>query len=355
MKKIFTITIIACTFRLFAQDIAVEVSQAPVIDGVASESYWNSLDWHEIKYLIVDNVSGTEKALPAASDFSGKYKIAWKGSQLFFLVEVTDDILSYKPFNSSNIPAIFNDENVEIFLDENHSGGAHTKTHNAFAFHISANGNTADQCGCGQAGDYRGNSGDWNGRLFNNMVQSKWTQNGNIYTWEIAVTVYNDTYKDGAANNSGALVTLTPGKILGYGVAYNDNDKPVNTAADNYKRDHMVAGFYVPGDKNGDYFVQGGRNTPWQDASAMGTMQLAAVTGISDVGSEALPAWFNAEENRIYLKQDYKSSTVKVYSMEGRIVNEVAGQEYISVDGLPAGVYIVQAGEKVMKILKADR
>lgn len=257
------------TVNLPPVDMFVDAANAvPTIDGNGNEAMWSGLPWISIDQLHIDEVTGTEDQLPGAADFTGRYKVSWSPAAVYILAEITDDVLTYAPYDAEGFPSqVFGQDAFEIFIDENASGGEHRKSHNAFAYHLSPNGSVADQCG--------DNCADWNGRLFNNNVDHAWTQNGNIYTWEIAVSVYNDTYVDGGSN-SGALVTLEANKVMGLGVAYNDVD--VAGAG----REHMIASFSVSGTTNTE------RNKAWMDADvfpivalAEGTTPTVSVTGVS--------------------------------------------------------------------------
>lgn len=251
---------------------AQEAINRPTINGIADEHEWARVLWQPLNNLYVDNVSGNENTMPDPSDASGRYKALWKGSELFILAEITDNVLQYTA-NAVNASQVFGGDALEIFIDEDNSGGAHTKTHNAFAYHISPDGKVADQCGCGQPNDYVGNSGNWNGVLFNDVAETKVIKNGNVYTWEVAIKVYDSLYTDGG-NNSNRLVNLTAGKKMGFGVAYNDYDVAGT-------RRSLIGSFSIPGTNNGiissnnlPINASGGRNIAWQDASVFGKIDL---------------------------------------------------------------------------------
>ena len=86
-------------------------------------------------------------------------KLFWTPEKLFFLVEITDDKLYINYPGSCN--NIYNFDCIEIFLDEDHSGGDHQYNYNAFAYHIAANGDACD------------NGTDRTWHLFKNDVESK--------------------------------------------------------------------------------------------------------------------------------------------------------------------------------------
>lgn len=175
---------------------------APTIDGIASEEIWQDAAWVPIANLYL----GTS---PSASDFTGRYKIVWTSSRLYVLTEVTDNLLSDDyPDPLTNW---WNDDCVEIFLDENKSGGIHQYNYNAFAYHVSASGYQVVDIGV-----------DQQPHLYNDHIITKWTKNGNVYTWEMEIKEFPDTFVYGGTNQP---VTLTLGKKSGFNIAYCDNDE----------------------------------------------------------------------------------------------------------------------------------
>lgn len=263
---------------------ARKISHDPIIDGDTSDYVWQGLQWKNIPYLYVDAASGNQNTLPEQNDLSARYKIAWTSNYIYILAEITDDVLLFN-VSPDKPDKVFSGDSFEIFLDEDTSGGAHTKTHNAFAYHISPTGVTADQCGCGDSTDYSGSSGDWNGRFFNDHIKSSYRSIGNKYYWEIQVKVYNKHYNESESQhiNETRRVNLVKNKILGFGVAYNDYDNDIS------KREHMIGSFSISGNNNGDYFTTGGRNVGWQNASVFGRIELVEDTCISPLISLASP------------------------------------------------------------------
>ena len=180
---------------------APRAAPAPVIDGVGGDAAWASAHWHAIDQLWL----GPEYA---ASDFHGRFKVVWTPERLYLLVEIVDDIL----FDSHRDPLVqyWDDDCLEVFLDEDFSDGDHQYNHNAFAYHVSLD-NQAIDIGTDKAP-----------RSYSHHVQSRWRQQGDKVTWELAIDVYPDTYRDDAADNR--PVVLSAGKVLGLMVAYCDND-----------------------------------------------------------------------------------------------------------------------------------
>ena len=180
---------------------APRATAAMSVDGIADEAAWDLAEWRDIKYKWL----GPEYS---ADDFEGRFKLVWTAERLYLLVEFTDDIL----FDSHRDPLVqyWDDDCLEIFIDEDHSGGDHQFNHNAFAYHMSLD-NQAIDIGT-----------DKNARNYSHHTQSRWRQHGNTVIWEVAIDVYDDSYVDDAIDNE--PVRLVAGKVLGLMIAYCDND-----------------------------------------------------------------------------------------------------------------------------------
>jgi len=171
------------------------------VDGIADESDWSRAEWRDIKYKWLGPDYTPE-------DFSGRFKLVWTPQRLYLLVEITDDIL----FDSHRDPLVqyWDDDCLEIFVDEDYSGGDHQFNHNAFAYHFSLDNRAIDIGTDEKAHDY------------SHHVQSRWRQEGNKVIWEVAIDLYDDSYDDDSSDNQPLM--LDAGKALGLMVAYCDND-----------------------------------------------------------------------------------------------------------------------------------
>ena len=181
--------------------LALKAAVPLTIDGVADEAVWQDARWQELKYRWL----GPEYT-PA--DFHGRYKVAWTEDKLYILAEFTDDVL----IDSHRDPLVqyWDDDCLEIFLDEDYSGGEHQYNHNAFAYHMSLD-NQAIDIGT-----------DKQARNYSHHVESRWKQNGDKIVWELAIDIYTDAYADDWEGNE--PVPLSAGKLMGLMVAYCDND-----------------------------------------------------------------------------------------------------------------------------------
>lgn len=201
---------------------AYKAAKAPIVNGIADDPCWNPAKWNYIRY---DWSNGTD--IISNSDFSGRFKTTWTADRLYILVEITDDVLRDDRENPTD--QYWNDDCLEIFIDENHKNEPHecgATAFNAFSYHTAAYPRKAtgekttfdDPAGIHNVVDY---GKTCSGRLFNDNVNAKVSKNGNIYTWEIEIKIFDNTFIEDAINTP---LKLTANKVMGLAMAYCDND-----------------------------------------------------------------------------------------------------------------------------------
>lgn len=174
---------------------------APVVDGVA-DTVWNAAKWAPIGI----NYLGKQAISP--TDFSGRYKALWDTGHLYLLVEVVDDSLS--DTHPDPLDNYWNDDAVEIFLDENHDGGDHQANYSAWAYHVSTRFDAVDIGIDGKA------------HLYNDHIKGARIQTGpHTWLWEMSLLVHGADFVLGGTNTP---LKLSNGKSMGIVVAYCDND-----------------------------------------------------------------------------------------------------------------------------------
>ncbi len=206
-----------------------------VVDGIADDAVWEEASWRALDQRWL----GPEYT---SDDFTGRFKIAWGEDQVYLLVEVTDDIL----IDTHRDPLVqyWDDDCLEVFVDEDHSGGEHQFNHNAFAYHFSLDNQAID---IGR---------DEKPRAYNDHVQSKWRQVGDTLVWEVAIKLFADDYVDDKPDQQN--VPLTTGKVIGLMVAWCDNDG-------SELRENFIGSESVP---------FGPKDRGWIDANLFGAVKL---------------------------------------------------------------------------------
>lgn len=217
----------------------------PIIDAVADEAIWQQAKWHNIDQLIL----GLQ---PSAEDFSGRFKVVWTKEHLYLLVEITDDILFDQ--HADPLKSYWDDDCLEIFIDEDHSGGEHQFNFNAFAYHIALDNQAVDI-----GPNYQ--DGQTQFLLLNQHVDSHWQRQSardNKIIWEVRLEVHDATFS--AIGQNSSRVELTAGKTMGFMLAYCDNDG-------SKEREHFIGSEAIEA-------VNGDKNLGYKNADVFGELKL---------------------------------------------------------------------------------
>ena len=197
-------TIVLVGFLLvLSNTFAFEIPMAttpPTIDGDPGDPSWAHAEWRTIDQLILGEQ-------PSKDDFSGRYKLLWTENQLYMLAEIIDDVLIDK--HASPLNNYWEDDALEILIDEDASGGDHLKNFNAFAYHIALDNQAVDINREGEP------------ELLNDHVESLWKRDPDTgkVIWEIALALYDDDY-----HPSSLPLKLSENKEIGIMIAYCDAD-----------------------------------------------------------------------------------------------------------------------------------
>lgn len=222
-------------YKPLKQLIAVKQAQnTPIIDGVANESIWKNSKWYPIDQLWIGDAYTEE-------DFKGRYKLSWTKDALYVLAEITDDKL--RDVYSNPLERWWDEDCLEIFIDEDNSGGNHQYNNNAFAYHVDVYGNVVDVDSSKQ------------GILYNSHVTSARETTGNTTIWETKILLFDKSYRD---DNTNSPVKLQSGKNIGFALAYCDNDNSEH-------RENFIGSIAVEGTN---------KDKGWIDANIFGTLRL---------------------------------------------------------------------------------
>lgn len=226
---------------------AIKASHAPNIDGAANETIWEKATWHALDQHILGEI-------PSAKDFSGRFKIAWDSNGVYILAEIVDDVL----FDGHADPKEFywDDDCLEIFIDEDRSGGNHQYNFNAFAYHVALDN---------QSVDFGPETKDGSSPvlILNEHINSVWKRSEispNKIIWEVALSVYDDKFHVATNQIKSTPEKLIVGKKMGFMLAYCDNDGSAN-------REHFMGSVEIAP-------VNGDKNRGYIDASVFGELIL---------------------------------------------------------------------------------
>jgi len=229
---------------LSAQNV-VRAKRTPIIDGNAVEKAWTKAEWRKLdKHILGD--------LPTADDFQGRYKLLWNKKKLFLLAEITDDVLN--DTHANPLDSYWDDDCLEIFIDEDNSGGNHQFNYNAFAYHIALDNQAVD------IGPFKSSEDEQAGKVnfltLNDHVTSVWKrskESPNKLIWEVALSIYPDTFKESyeRGDRKAKPVRLKAGKKMGFMLAYCDADS--DKGREHFMGSHTIEP--VNGDKNLGYIT----------------------------------------------------------------------------------------------------
>lgn len=171
------------------------------IDGCDNDAIWSQVTWFDMNYLWMGN-------RVEATDYRGRFKLAWDSEYLYILVEVIDDVLH--PTLENGIENYWKGDYVEVFIDEDASGGNHQFNHQAFAYHVSTEGHAIDLNTAQRA------------VFFDNHITVARSQVGTTYLWEMAIKLFDKVFDENQTNNK--PINIVAQKRIGFSIAYGDND-----------------------------------------------------------------------------------------------------------------------------------
>jgi len=312
--------------------VAWQTDTIPVIDGIGDDNCWKKANWASINHVWIGPA-----VTPA--DYSGKYKVLWTPQRLYLLIEVVDDSLCIQPPVADPRNNIYNYDCMEIFIDEDNSRETnYTGTYKAIAYHIDSKGGIFYALG----------SAGWTGSLSNNINYKMTKVAAHTYDWEFEIKVFDKSFVYGGDNTP---VTLTNNKVMGWSLAYNDNDGGTT-------RQNMIGSVLVPGTTDDQ------RNVSYYNASVFGKLTLS-----SNLTAVTQPTNSDLFQRNVY----YSNHRIKVQLTDSKVENvtfqlfDLCGKEFkslsvnssskntvtdVDVSNLPDGIYIVRIGNLQQHIMK---
>ncbi len=329
--------------------VAREATTAPTIDGNGSDDCWKTADWYSINQTWIPYGDSVPE-----SDFKGRFKVMWSASQnlMYYLVEIHDDVfIDGYQWPDAGYP---NFDVVEVFLDEDHSGGPHvfdTQTENAenaFSYHILATAPADGQVSndfvvCDIAGT------SWSNEIIPNYAshfpEFAMKKNGDVYMYEFSLKVYNDTYVD--SNPEASRVNLSLDKVMGMSVAYCDND------ANDGARDNFFGSVWVTAARY---------NSHWESADDYGVLKLVepgeVIESTPKVGAvNTFDHAVNVYPNPVtdgYVNVNFNDPSngnvnINIYSVNGQLLKNYHMYkstpdfvERLNINNLSKGIYMVE-------------
>ena len=292
-----------------------EVPEPLTIDGIAEESAWAIAEWHAINQVWIPY-----DAPMKAGDFEGRFKVAWDMDYLYVLVEVVDDSLSDDYDNP--LEHWWDDDCLEIFIDENRSMGDHERNCNAFAYHVSLSFDAIDLDSYGNGINYR-----------ENLFVAMDTLAEDTYMWEFAIKMYDASFRPDSPEES--RVYLENNKLMGFAIAYCDNDE-------SNARENFIGSMEM---------IRSQANDMYKNADHFGPLQLKQEHTVGLVEQERVnpvriypqPAdtWLHIESNF----EEEEIQSVSISSLSGQILIHHAFTGHsgrVNIESLESGAYLLE-------------
>lgn len=314
-----------------------ETNSKPVIDGLGNDICWQQVSWNYIDHVWINYGEEIDSA-----DFYGRFKIVWSSTDnlLYFLVEITDDaaIGGYIPGQTA---AIYNYDILEVFIDENKSGGPHISddpvtgenAENAFGYHIYI--------------DFPAHNVVNNipivediPRQYNEHFPEFAIRGSNdFYTREFSLQVYNDTYD--AQNPESSRVQIKAGNLMGLSLAYCDNDE------DDGLRDNFFGSVWVPSENYNDHWM----NADYFCPAVLKTINTSNVVGSNT--NENIKVFQKLSEKKLHITGDDRILKTSIYNSSGNLLLEADNNmPNIDLAGFSSGLYLVHVVTKTSEIIR---
>jgi hypothetical protein len=217
----------------------------------------------------------------------------------------------------------WDDDCVELFIDEDRSKGDHERNNNAFAYHVSLKYDAIDQNSSGSGVNYK-----------SNLAVVMDTIGTNLYLWEFAVKMYNKSFT--TSNPEASRVKLSHNKLMGFTIAYCDNDQGTT-------RENFIGSMIM---------TSATANDNYKTANYFGSMLLVDpdntnVSANSFTNNEKrFSVYPNPTTNRVTLSHkigEISRSNLEIRSLTGALLKSVKiedKQQIVEIGDLPKGLYL---------------
>ncbi|MCF7803089.1 MAG: T9SS type A sorting domain-containing protein [Candidatus Marinimicrobia bacterium] len=332
------------------------VTSPPTIDGLPDDYCWQDIPWQVIDQVWIPYGTPHDE-----EDFAGRYKVLWSEEEnlLYFLAEVEDDVF-VDGFVLNETTGAHNFDVLEVFLDEDRSGGKHvfdatgatgeewgTNAENAFAYHIYTD---ISESGVAESDpwvhDMDGTG--WGDNISRNYVnhfpEYALRREGNRLTWEFSLEVYNDEYEYDSPE--GTRVTLSPEKEMGFSIAYCDNDDPDEQPKE---RDSFFGSVEVPAEAYNDHWI----NADWFGLARLvdsTTTKIQEKTNQrQNLNLNLYPNPGSSSVNMVIKSPEKGRFTFRMYNLLGELVYDVSDiksafdyKQQFNISDLARGIYFVE-------------
>ena len=274
--------------------VAPVLSATPIIDGTI-DAAWAAIPYSQMHNKLTNGATSDQ-------DFSVKFKVGWKGTFVYVLIDVTDNTVATHSLFSN-----YKQDYTMIFMDMIKDSVDYADE-NSFFYRINADNTLSD------------------GRFFNNWNAP---EEGVVAATGLKTGGYIVEYAVDATKFQ--LSSLNPGQVIGFDIEVGDNDDAA--------KKQRTSQYLWSSTSTGDDW-----DTP---LGQVGYITLGDfVTGIRNKSTVEMNMYPNPANSEVRLSRD--ASNVEIYSITGSkvvTVKEVSANSPINVSGLK-GIYMVKATDK---------
>jgi hypothetical protein len=265
-----------------------------VVDGDI-DAVWNSIPWESMHNKLIDSSTG-------ADDYDVKFKMAWKGTMVYVLADINDDIL---------------------VADETFAG--HLRDYFNLYFDFAPANDTGDYSDLSTF--YISTSLDETNQLFGGRYDGNWSAPTD--GWQMVVKNKTggyivESYVDASYFEQ---ASLSVGQVFGFNVESGDNDD-ITTAV---RQSHWLWSTSSTGKE-------------WSNTiGEVGMVTLGdALTSTKEVRSAFASVYPNPASGTLYVSNTEGVSRIKIRNVTGQVLVDVAATEKsINIGHLKTGVYMV--------------
>jgi len=290
--------------------LSTRASSAIVIDASGSDAVWTSAPWVDIAVIY----KGEESGFDNAADLTGKFKVADDAAKVYFLFDITDDIVTQDPAMH------WAGDKVEIYFGlagYDPTKGANATHARQFAIKAQADPTVVNENG---SNNYPGS-----GALDTDGVEYSYLETVSGYMLEVSI------------DKAIALEAVPSNSTVAFDVCIADNDEE-GASGIRYRK---------------SWYNDGAVAELWQKMQGAGQLTLSLDNTSLNINRASSQSAYIS--NGILKFKGFNSSVdVDLYTILGQKVLTVKKANELNVSDLEDGIYFVRVnnGKQVYKVIK---
>jgi hypothetical protein len=290
--------------------LSTKASSAIVIDASGSDAVWTSAPWVNIAVTF----TGEESGFTDAADLTGKFKVADDASKVYFLFDITDDIITQDP------AAHWVGDKVEMYFGLPGyvpTSNAHSDHTRQFAIKAQADPTIPGENG---SNNYPGSAD-----LATDGVEYAYVENLSGYVLEVSI------------DKAIALEAVPGSTTIAFDVCIADNDE-AGAAGIRYRK---------------SWFNNGAINELWNSMIGAGQLTLSLDNTALNIDRASSRSAYISNSTLKFKGYD-NAVDVEIYSILGQKMLTAKKVSELNISDLQKGIYMVRVnnGKQVFKVIK---